>query len=144
VAAAAAPKTIVVWSESRTGVVPVDNAVDKAMVAAFDKAYPQYRLQITRLPSSTYRTKDFAALQANQPIDVIKMDNADLATYWYGGAITPINRDLSQWSHHLRMNLFKTTAINVRILGVPDNSYALALVVRKDWVAKYHLPQPRT
>lgn len=146
---AASPPThsvtnVVVWSESRTGVVPIDKATDKAMETAFDKAYPQYHLELSRLPSSTYRTKDFAALQANQPIDVIKMDNADLSTYWHDGAIASLNKYLPQWSHHLRMNLFTSTSVDGHILGVPDNSYALALVVRKDWLQQYHLPQPTT
>ena len=143
-AAARTPATVVVWSESRTGLVPVDNAVDAAMMKAFDRANPQYRLNLTRLPAATFRTKDFAALQANSPIDVFKMDNADLASYWYNGAIAPVNPYLAKWSRHLRMNLFNTTAVHGHILGVPDNSYALGLVVRKDWLARYHLAQPAT
>lgn len=143
-AAAKSSAPVVVWSESRTGLVPVDNAVDAAMTRAFDRAHPGYRLELSRLPAATFRTKDFAALEANKPIDVFKMDNADLATYFYNGAITPINAYLHKWSHHLRMNLFTTTAIHGKILGVPDNTYALGLVVRRDWLRKYHLPQPTT
>ena len=127
---------------------PDDNGVETAIVAAFEEAHPDIKVNYVELPdSSNDRLKTInTVLQAgDSSIDVFAGDVVWPHIFSYAGWVIPLDDYLDQGEMDAYLpGPLSAFQLNGKTWGLPFMADAGALYYRKDLLEKYGKPVPET
>ena len=121
-----------------------DTDIVKSLVPAFNKKYPNVKVEIETAVYDQMRDKYVASFTAPEPqYDLAIIDNPWMGDFAKAGFLTPLdkyikttpNYDYQDFAPPLRA----ITEVNGQVYGIPFYNYALGLIYRKDL-----LPTPPT
>ena len=136
----------ITWFANQFG--PTSTDVRKTLITAFEKAYPNIKVNLEQAPSDsdTYRSTLITQISGgSSSFDVYNGDVVWPAQFGKQGLALPLNSyfDSSYWNTFSK-GLVTSLTYNKQTYAVPlftDNAF---LFYRKDLLAKAHLPVPTT
>ena len=139
-------KTLVEWDIQTTA--GAAKLLDEA-AQRFEKANPEYKVDMSHLQNDAYKTKLKIAFGANQPPCVfISWGGGPLREYVKAGQVLDLSNYLnkaSEYKDRFAPAGFKSVTINDKIYGVPAENTAMAVMFyNKEIFAKHKLTPPKT
>ncbi len=139
-------KTLVEWDIQTTA--GAAKLLDEA-AQRFEKANPEYKVDMSHLQNDAYKTKLKIAFGANQPPCVfISWGGGPLREYVKAGQVLDLSNYLNkapEYKDRFAPAGFKSVTINDKIYGVPAENTAMAVMFyNKEIFAKHKLTPPKT
>jgi multiple sugar transport system substrate-binding protein len=126
-----------------------DTDVVRSMLPAFNREYPDVKIEIEALPYDQMRDRIVSSFLASDPsYDLIIVDNPWMRDFVDGGFLAPLDEPIAQVEgfdyEDFAEPLREIAEVNGETYGVPFYNYALALVYRKDLYRSAGLTPPET
>jgi multiple sugar transport system substrate-binding protein len=126
---------------------PAELAAYQTLVDSFQQKYPDIKVELIHIPSSSDYSKRLAAdITAGTPADVILLNYRSYASYAKLGALTPLGDYLSK-SKSVAESDFYAEAIGTfkyqgNLICIPQNVSSLVIYYNKELFDKANVPYP--
>lgn len=106
-------------------------------------------------PQDQYKTKLNVSIASNDLPDFFQVDGQQLVSLTEAGLITPMDEYLDKWGSEATKRILtqdemgmKSATVNGKLMGLPLTGNSIQNVqllwIRKDWLTKLGLPEPKT
>lgn len=136
--------TLEVWDYLNPDTAPQKEQLE--LLRKYEESHPNVKFERTYFPFADLKTKLLQGLAGNELPDIVLIDNPDHQSFAEAGVFADITKEVKEWGQADQYfeGPMKSTMLDGKHYGLPNNSNALALFYNKDMFEEAGISEPPT